>query len=144
MAQRYVIRDRDDVYGNDNRPVFGELVASQLTKQGLALREFADRLGTSYEFARRLVRGVILPSPKRLPKIAKILDYPLDELRQVAISESTRRRFGTSLAIPIIATEIAQLAKLWSQLTLQQKDQFLIQLKAIAESNKRHGRPKDK
>ncbi len=140
MAQQYFIVGQHDI---DDRLVFGGLVERQLIKQGITLRELADRLGTSYEFVRRLVRGGTLLSPKRLPKLAKILDYPLDELRQVAMLESNRRRFGAIPATPFVEAETAQLVKLWSQLTFPQKDQFLIQLQAIANSNKRDKRKKN-
>jgi hypothetical protein len=103
----------------------------------LGIKELADMLDTSYEHARKMVRGLTVPSHFIVGAIAQLFGVDASELNEVAKLDSFHRKFGEGTPTPVFNSEVAPFASAWSVLTEGQKTQLLTLLKQFVSANAR-------
>lgn len=101
----------------------------------LGIKELADMIDTSYEHARRMVRGALVPSKFVIRAIAQSFKVNPEELEAVAKTDKFKREYGDGTPTPIFNAEVAPFAKSWHMLRDDQRAALLRQLKGYLNDN---------
>ena len=99
------------------------------------LKELADVVGCSYEHARKMLRGITLPSKFLLQAIARVFDVDESELEAVVRATRFQKEYGTDAPGSVFNPEVLPFATAWPVLTDIQKSQLLSQLKKFVSAN---------
>lgn len=86
-------RDEDRPFGQ-----LGEVLADALEKGHTTLPDFARSIGTTYEHARKLVKGMAFPSRLLLKEICRVLTLSFDEMDQLLVEDKLRYKYGSRYA----------------------------------------------
>lgn len=120
---------------------FGEEMQKKMDALGLSIRDVSDKLGATYEYVRRMVRGMSLPSKYMIVSLEEILQWPRDEMRLLTVSDKLEREHG---GIPELLAgknpELAPFEHGWPMLLDQEKEVLISQLNTFVRQHKRHAR----
>jgi hypothetical protein len=75
---------------------FSEKLMDGMAKSRLSQKMTAVRLGCSYEYVRKMVRGESLPAPMLLTRMCSIFHWNLKEVQRLLRLDDCRRKFGPS------------------------------------------------
>jgi transcriptional regulator with XRE-family HTH domain len=112
----------------DPKNKFAEHLATLMEEHDppLGIKELAEAIGITYEHARRLVRGLSIPSPAILIVLADVFGVDRGVLQGLAKTPS-------ALAHP----EVEMIAKAWNMLSEKQRAEILTLVKrSLHENNK--------
>ena len=122
---------------NQTGTVFGQALADALALKGFSLRGLARETGMSYEHARRLARGIALPSPMALRSLCRVLALDETEMAKLVAGDEIRHRYG---GIPYEIAgknpELEPVERYWPQLSAAQKEIVLDLLKTMVRRNR--------
>ena len=65
-----------------------------MERKGFSIRALSEKLKTTYEHVRSIVRGNVVPSRYILRELAEVLDINLKELERVTTADKIRVKFG--------------------------------------------------
>lgn len=103
---------------NPDKVQFGAVIRKYRTKQGLTQQQLADLLGITPKSISCIERGLSYPSPENIFRVARILNFSLDEFL-----------FGASRYDPTI--EIPEIHEMLQQLDPQKKAAALSIMKVV-------------
>ena len=85
---------------DEDRPFgqLGEVLCDALEKKGVSVADFARRIGTTYEHARKLVKGTAFPSRLLLKEICRVLALNCAEMDQLLVEDKLRQKYGPRYA----------------------------------------------
>lgn len=86
-------RDEDRLFGQ-----LGETLSDALAKDHRTLPDFARSIGTTYEHARKLVKGMAFPSRLLLKEICRVLHLKFDEMDRLLVEDKLRYKYGPRYA----------------------------------------------
>jgi transcriptional regulator with XRE-family HTH domain len=105
----------------------------------MEIRDLADKVGSTYEYIRRIVRGMSLPSKYMLRSLCSALAIPIAEAEQLVAADRIRKENGqAALALTGLNPEIEPINKVWTWLTPEQKNMLTAQAKSLASQNRKH------
>jgi hypothetical protein len=117
---------------------FAKALEEGLEAKGADIATLARELGTSYEYARQLVRGYTLPGKLLLKNICTVLDLDQEEMRKLVLGDKISKKYG---GIPPELTgkdpRFLEIERLLPQLTEEQFDFILGAVDGIARRNRR-------
>lgn len=120
---------------------FGEEMQKRMDALGLSIRDVSDKLGSTYEYVRRMVRGMSLPSKYMIVNLEEILQWHRDEMRPLMVSDKIERQHG---GIPAELAgknpELAPFEHGWPMLSEHEKEILLNQLNSFVRQYKKHAR----
>ncbi len=99
------------------------------------IQDLADALHISFEHARKMVKGLVVPTRIRVEALAQIFDVDAAELIALAEADRFDRKYGASSAGSIFNPEVAPFANAWGVLTDHQKSHLLGQLEGMIAEN---------
>jgi hypothetical protein len=106
----------------------------------VSLGDLAKKLGASYEYSRRLVRGLSVPSKHFIVSISHLFGVDAEELEQLAKRDRMKAQFGADAMIPdSLNPEVEPFNRSWHLLNDAQKDALLGMLKQFLSSNRKKG-----
>ena len=106
----------------------------------LDIMGLSDGIHTSYEHARKMVRGILVPSPFVIRALAELFAVPESDLVHAANQDKIERKFGGDKSM-LIHPEVVPFASAWPMLSEEHKTALLTLLKkSVAESAKKLGR----
>ncbi len=73
---------------------FSEKLTDSLAKSGLSQKMTAVRLGCSYEYVRKMIRGESLPSPILLKRLCSVFQWDRKKIEKLVLLDRCRRRYG--------------------------------------------------
>lgn len=103
----------------------------------LSIRGLSVKLGVSYEYVRRLVRGLVLPSELASRELARFFGIDCEVFAALVERDRIAREYGNAYLIPNSDPELAKLASSWELLTVKQKQALLSQLDLFLAQNLR-------
>ena len=85
---------------DEDRPLgqLGETLSDVLEKDHKTLHDFARSIGTTYEHARKLVKGMAFPSRLLLKEICRVLTLNFDEMDRLLVEDKLRFKYGPRYA----------------------------------------------
>lgn len=95
----------------------------------LDTKELAAKLDISYEHARRLYRGHIIPPRHLVETIAKAFNSDASELEAMARQDAFYRKFGPNAQPPVFNPELAPFVNSWPVLSENERVGLLKLLK---------------
>ena len=118
---------------------FGEMLQNVMADRNLTIRQLAERVGCTYEYARKLVRGLSLPAKYMLNTLERVLEFDMAEAQRLITADKIKKEHG---AIPIELAgknpELEPFERDWQRLTKQQKETLMSQFLAFIAQNKRN------
>jgi ribosome-binding protein aMBF1 (putative translation factor) len=78
----------------DKLGFFCEKLMDGMAKSGLSQKMTAVRLGCSYEYVRKMIRGESLPSPSLLNKLCSIFHWKTKKIERLVHLDKCRRQYG--------------------------------------------------
>lgn len=118
-----------------------EIIQAQMDKKKLSTWDLAGKIGTSYEHARNLQCGRIVPSEYLLPKLAVAIGVNARELTKTVVSDRIRMNYG---AIPLELAgkdpELEPIERAWRHLSDAHKADIILIAQSFAECDR--GAPK--
>jgi transcriptional regulator with XRE-family HTH domain len=121
---------------------FGEYLQGKMADKNLSIKELSEQVHSSYEYVRKLCRGLSLPSRYLLAALVPILGLDIEEARKLITADKLTQRFGTFPTMPAQSPELASITRGWDDLTSDQKEILLAQFDAFIRLNKRQRREK--
>jgi transcriptional regulator with XRE-family HTH domain len=110
-------------------------------KPQMEIRDLSDALGSTYEYVRKMVRGLSLPSKYMLRSIAQVFKADLHELERLVAADRIKKEHGD---IPFELSgknpEIEPFERGWDKLTKDQKASLTTMLKQFLTQNRKHAR----
>jgi hypothetical protein len=97
----------------------------------LGIIDLSDKLQVTYEHARKMVRGISVPTRFIILEIADIFGEDAAELVALAKADNFLRKFGPRSPTPIFNPEVTPFAEAWPHLTMEQKDTLLFLLSSF-------------
>ncbi len=118
---------------------FGEMLQNVMADKDMTIRSLSEEIGSTYEYIRKLVRGLALPSKYMLNTLAQVLKFDIDAAHRLIAADKIEKEHGT---IPLELSgkdpELEPLERGWKNLTQQQKDVLMMQFKEFIATNKKH------
>jgi len=92
----------------------------------VTLRDLAKKLGVSYEYVRRVVRGEALPASPRLKKIATELGLDQAELESLAEQDRVQKKFPGIVPQPEkLPADMNLMRQLWDDLGKAEREDLI-------------------
>jgi len=117
---------------------FAKALEEGLEARGADIATLARELGTSYEYARQLVRGYTLPGKHVLKSICTVLDLDQEEMRKLVVEDKISKKYG---GIPPELTgkdpRFLEIERLLPQLTPEQFEIVVGIIEGITRRNRR-------
>lgn len=124
-----------------SQTMFGEEMQKRMDEKSLSIKDVADGAGSTYEYIRKLVRGISLPSKYMINTLATVLDWDSDDMLRLMASDQIRKKHGN---IPLELSgknpELDPFEKAWPMLSKQEKEILLGQLNTFVRQYKKHKR----
>jgi transcriptional regulator with XRE-family HTH domain len=119
---------------------FSQALAARMEDLGLSTRDVAMQTRLSYEHIRKLKNGEANPSEYALKKLCELLALDYEEMNELSVADKCEDKFG-GIPHKLIHQhpELSLIAPLWDMLTDDQKGLIRLQIKSIAENNKKFG-----
>ena len=76
---------------------FGEMLQKAMADKQLSIKELSEQVGSTYEYTRRLCRGLSLPSKYMLGALAPILGLDVAEAQKLIDYDKLLVRYGAAL-----------------------------------------------
>jgi len=70
------------------------LMKDRMAELDISLNDLAGRVGSTYEYARKLSRGLALPSKYMLRFLAEALELKLEDVEKVVVEDRIRMKYG--------------------------------------------------
>lgn len=115
---------------------FSTALVVAMNTAGLTIKDLAEKTDMTYENARRLVKGMTLPSKYVLKEICKILKLDFAKMENMVIADKFRRKFGdTSVDLMGHRPSLAPLEEIWDHLTEDQQKDLIAMAKGLLRRN---------
>jgi transcriptional regulator with XRE-family HTH domain len=119
---------------SDYKTLTGETIRAAMEKQGLSIADVANSVDTSYESARSIVQGNVVPSKHLIKLYASVLKLSLRDLEMNAIADRIRMRFGKRwLEMGGKNAELEPIERVWDKLSDEHKADVIAICKTYAE-----------
>ncbi|MBZ5719312.1 MAG: helix-turn-helix domain-containing protein [Acidobacteriia bacterium] len=116
---------------------FNARLEQRMIEMGLSAPELARRVGVTYEHVRKLIMGQCLPSDSTLERLCTSLGLKQKELRRRVMKDKMIFRFGDAAwQAAGIDPRVAPCYILFPLLTRDERELFLVQVKAVAETSR--------
>lgn len=124
-----------------SQTMFGEEMQKHMDALNLSIRDVAEKAGSTYEYTRKLVRGLSLPSKYMINTLATVLGWDAAEMHRLMTSDRIRKEHGDiPLELAGKNPEILPIERAWEFLTQQEKDIILAQVQTFVRQHKKHQR----
>ena len=70
-----------------------EVITAAMNKRGMTLAQLKDELGTSYEYARKLSRGLAYPSRLMQREICRVLGLDAEQVRSLIEAKKLQNKY---------------------------------------------------
>lgn len=116
---------------------FATVLKLRMEQREVSIRELAARSHLSYEFIRKLVRGLSVPSRPVLEGICGVLGLNSTEMARLVDMDRLRINYGPILEEMTGRTPaLAKLEQLWSQLKPEQREMVVELMSAMTRKNR--------
>ena len=121
-----------------------EVLTARMQELKLSIAELAEKVGTSYEYVRKIVKGDTVPSEFMVRELSEALKINRAELELLTVADRIRVKFGTiPLELAGKNPELEPLERVWNHLSQEHKADLIAQAQAWAkrdrEAMKKHG-----
>jgi transcriptional regulator with XRE-family HTH domain len=115
----------------------GDVLTEQMQKLKMSIADLAEKLGTSYEHVRGMVKGNTLPSKLMVQALADALKMKCEELNRIVTADRIRVKFGTiPLELAGKNPELEPLERVWKYLSQEHKADLIAQAGAWAKRDR--------
>jgi transcriptional regulator with XRE-family HTH domain len=119
--------------GNPDGTRTGEVLREQMEAKNISIKDLADKIETTYEHTRSIIRGNVVPSKHMLPLFAKVLGLNIKELEKLAVADKIRRKYGK---IPLELSgknpELEPIERAWEKLSESHKQDIIAMVQTYA------------
>jgi hypothetical protein len=119
--------------------LFGQKMQEHMDTLHLEIRDVADQVGSTYEYMRKLVRGLSLPSKYMVGTLSGVLQWDKEEMMRLMAADRIRKEHGD---IPLELSgknpKVEPFERGWDRLTEQQQEILLGQLNTFLKQNRKH------
>ena len=113
-------------------------LVERMNQLDLTIRQLAQRSGLTYEHIRKLAKGEAHPSRLALQELCRLLQLDRSRMESLAIADRIEKKYGgIPHALAGNHPELSLLAPWWDMLTPEQKELFRIEIRSVAEANRR-------
>lgn len=123
--------------------MFGQKLQAAMDEKRMEIRDLSDAIGSTYEYVRKLVRGLALPSKYMLKILCDHLKLNFDEMATLVTSDHLNKKYG---GIPLELAgknpAVEPFERNWKHLNKDQRDILLTQLRTFVSNNRKHAREK--
>jgi transcriptional regulator with XRE-family HTH domain len=113
-------------------------LVERMNQLDLTIRQLAERTGLTYEHIRKLAKGEAHPSRLSLQELCRVLHLERGRMESLAVADRIEKKYGgIPHALAGHHPELSLLAPWWDLLTAEQKDLFRIEIRSVAEANRR-------
>ncbi|HUQ92893.1 MAG TPA: helix-turn-helix transcriptional regulator [Bryobacteraceae bacterium] len=119
----------------------GEAIAAKMEKVGMSILDLAVKVDTSYEHARRVVKGEAPPSDRLCRDISRVLEIPMETLSELMEQDRIRLRYGGVLPESITGKkpDMEPLERVWDDLKPAQKENLVALAASMVRQNRAEG-----
>lgn len=78
---------------------FSERLLDSMSKSRLSQKTTAVRLGCSYEYVRKMIRGESLPAPTLLKRLCSLFRWDATKIEKLVLLDRCRRQYGPTFWI---------------------------------------------
>jgi transcriptional regulator with XRE-family HTH domain len=116
---------------------FAMAISERLAEKDWDMADLARRIGTSYEYSRKLSKGLVVPSRDLLKKICEVLELDREKMWTLVIADKIKKQYGN---LPSALTgkdpRFMELEPLLSKLTQEQYETMLAMVEVLADRNR--------
>jgi transcriptional regulator with XRE-family HTH domain len=113
-------------------------LVERMNELDLTIRQLAAATRLTYEHIRKLVKGEAHPSRLALQELCRVLHLESARMEPLAVADRIEKKYGgIPHALAGSHPELALLAPWWDMLTQEQKELFRIEIRSVAEANRR-------
>jgi transcriptional regulator with XRE-family HTH domain len=112
---------------------FSETMRQRMEAKSLDVGKLAERLGCSFEHARKLCNSETFPSPSLRDKIADVLESDRTEFEEQVNADRWRSKYKK---IPAVAEAKHPIYSVWNELTKDQQTSLLCMARCLAKQRK--------
>ncbi|HSB74808.1 MAG TPA: helix-turn-helix transcriptional regulator [Terriglobales bacterium] len=113
-------------------------LVERMNQLDLTIRQLAQHTGLTYEHIRKLAKGEAHPSRLALRELCRVLQLDPAHMESLAVADRIEKKYGgIPHALAGRHPELSLLAPWWDMLTQEQKDFFRIEIRSVAEANRR-------
>jgi hypothetical protein len=117
---------------------FANSLSDHMNSKEITIRDLSNLVNITYEHARRLVKGGALPSLRLLKDICSSLRVDQRAWEKLVVADQMEQKFGgIPAALAGKNPDAVPFERVISQLTEEQRQTFLVQMRAVASKNKR-------
>lgn len=117
-----------------------EKIREKMAEKGMTIKDVGQSLGVTYEHARNVVRGSVLPSRWVIPDLAKSLGLEKEVLEKLVALDGQEKKYGVTLRKALGQNpELAPLEPLWPKLSDEHKKDIMALVETYAQRDAEKG-----
>ncbi|HLK35008.1 MAG TPA: helix-turn-helix transcriptional regulator [Terriglobales bacterium] len=118
-------------------------LVERMNRLDITIRQLAERTGLTYEHIRKLAKGEAHPSRLALLELCRVLQLEAASMEKLGVADRIEKKYGgIPHALAGRHPELSLLAPWWDMLTEEQKTFFRIEIRSVAEANRRSQLPR--
>lgn len=106
--------------------LFGQALQDKMDEKGLDIRGLAEQAETTYEYVRKMLRGLALPSKYMLKVLCANLGMNEREMEKLLVADRIRMKYGK---IPALLAgknpELEPIERVWGSLSAGHKEDLI-------------------
>ncbi len=112
-----------------------------MDRENISIAQLAQQIDMTYEYTRRLVKGINIPSRALLKVVCARFGWDFDEVYRTVVQDKFRLANGAPGALAQdLNPEVEPFEKAWHLLDIDQKEILLAQFKLFLAQNRRSTR----
>lgn len=115
------------------------MLQNVMADKNVSIRDLAEHIGSTYEYMRKLVRGLALPSKYMLNTLAPYLGFDIEAAQRLIAADKIIKQHGV---IPLELSgkdpELEPLERDWQSLSREQKATIMSLFHSFIAQNKRN------
>lgn len=113
------------------------IIQQAMDKKKLSIREVAEKLGTTYEHVRGVVRGLTVPSDLALKELCRALDIDFGAVAKLVVADRILAKYGTiPLELAGKNPELEPIERVWDRLSNEHKSTLVMMAQTFANKDK--------
>jgi len=129
-------------FATTNHPSTETLLAQRINERlpelKMSLNDLAAKTGSTYEYVRKLSRGLALPSKYMLRVLAEAIGLKYDEMEKIVVEDRIRMKYGeASLKVRGRSLAMEPFEKMVPQLDKAQREQIIGIMETWVKNNRK-------
>jgi transcriptional regulator with XRE-family HTH domain len=112
---------------------FGDIMEKRMREMGLTYRDVEKATGKNYEHVRKMRHAMAFPSQEFLEQLCDVLKLDVKEMSEIILKDKIQQKYNFKTMAGNVGDPA--LMHVWNQLTVDQRELIMAQMKVMVSRN---------